>query len=921
MRLPVLRPVVVGAAAAVAAGLVAYLPTAASAAEPAPSTPLYLHSANGSYAFDYALDPGFGAAPEGATLSTAEPTSDAAASATTYGVGLRGSATLPYFSIPVSGDVSSLCVDIWAAPDGSGNVIGEATLALALDHPDLAAPIDLEPVVAPYPGGIVRVSGVVDVPAGTTLPEGGTLQVAGAYSDDPTDIFYDSVDMPSSITFNPTGVCGDPTAPPPPGGGAVAGSDTYTSYTPPTTFGQAAAEPSVGFSEKTGSVFMQGGYDTMRIRFDDSVTPAAATWNRSADQLLTQITSLDPIGYVDRETGRVFASQLIGACSLTEFNDGDGEGAWTPSQGCGLPHGVDHQTIGGGNFGPGGTSTNGYPNAVWYCSQELVTGLCALSRDGGETFGQGTPISTILDCAGLHGHVRVGPDGTAYVPNAGCNGQVGINVQKDGTNQTPWTTMLVPDSTTQSESDPSVDVDPAGKMFVGYGDGDGHPKIATYDTVTGTWTPSVDVGAPFGLQNMQFGDVITGDAGRAAFSFLGTTTPGDDQAAAFAGTWHLYVATTTDGGATWRTVNATPGDPVQRGCIWLGGGNNACRNLLDFNDITIDDQGRVLVAIADGCINLCVTNPAQNTRANRATLVRQTTGLTLRAAYDPAPILGTTTTYTGETLVRSGGELPVSATLRASDGSVPAGAQVRFTLGGNDVTVPVDAAGVATAVLPAGAGQLTAAFLGLDGFGPSSNKVGISTYDVRLTPSLPTATPVSGTAGTVTVTATRTDTGAVDSSWTGTPVLTTTDTHPGGLSCSAAVGGTATCSAALGDLGPQSLTVSAPGGYLSGSTTVTVQPTGLRFVTAPAVAKSGTATTYTVAPTAGVTGALLDGYAAVQALSSNGKGDSVPPPQSCTGATCNLTVTFGKTGGTRTLTVQDTSTPSRAATTSTAVRG
>jgi len=74
--------------------------------------------------------------------------------------------------------------------------------------------------------------------------------------------------------------------------------------------------------------------------------------------------------------------------------------------------------------------------------------------------------------------------------------------------------------------------------------------------------------------------VIAGDDTRAAFAFLGTPTAGDDQSASFTGVWHLYVATTYDRGATWTTVDATPTDPVQRGCIWLGGGSNDCRNLL-----------------------------------------------------------------------------------------------------------------------------------------------------------------------------------------------------------------------------------------------------------------------------------------------------------------------------------------------------
>jgi hypothetical protein len=34
---------------------------------------------------------------------------------------------------------------------------------------------------------------------------------------------------------------------------------------------------------------------------------------------------------------------------------------------------------------------------------------------------------------------------------------------------------------------------------------------------------------------------------------------------------------------------------------------NNKRNLLDFIDITLDEQGRVLVGWADGCVNRCVT--------------------------------------------------------------------------------------------------------------------------------------------------------------------------------------------------------------------------------------------------------------------------------------------------------------------------
>ena len=51
-------------------------------------------------------------------------------------------------------------------------------------------------------------------------------------------------------------------------------------------------------------------------------------------------------------------------------------------------------------------------------------------------------------------------------------------------------------------------------------------------------------------------------------------------------------------------------DPVQMGSICLNSGDcrdlgGSNRNLLDFNDLHIDLEGRVYVAFADGCTGAC----------------------------------------------------------------------------------------------------------------------------------------------------------------------------------------------------------------------------------------------------------------------------------------------------------------------------
>ena len=402
-----------------------------------------------------------------------------------------------------------------------------------------------------------------------------------------------------------------------------------------TTSGQHdAGEPSIGVNWKSGKVFIEAGNHTLRVAFDDTQKPATAVWSDQRSPFAR--VSLDPI----------------------LFTDEDGAN-WTPTQGSGQPAGVDHQTVGGGPYAsPVPITKTSYPHAIYYCSQDVVTAFCSRSDDGGLTFGPGVPIYTFANvngvdkpiapgtCGGLHGHVRVSPDGTVYVPNNDCfddNGveRPGVAVSTD--NGLTWVVRTVPDGTLLANggSDPSVAAGANNTIYFGYANGDGHAKITVSRDRGQHWTKSADAGTPFGIQNTEFAEVIAGDDDRAAFAFLGTTTKGDTQAADFLGVWHLYAAFTYDGGKSWTTADATPADPVQRGCIWNGGGDNPCRNLLDFNDITVDRTGRVLVGFADGCTGTCVTDATQNASTGPATaqdalatISRQVGGRGLFAAFD-----------------------------------------------------------------------------------------------------------------------------------------------------------------------------------------------------------------------------------------------------------------------------------------------
>ncbi len=413
----------------------------------------------------------------------------------------------------------------------------------------------------------------------------------------------------------------------------------FQNYAAPNGLATDAGEPSIGVNFQSGNVLFQAVLETLRVQFDDRTTPAIADWKDVQSQI-TSTTSLDPIMWTDSKNGRTFASQLVSAlgrgfgCSLTAYTTDDGD-SWIPSQGCGVPAGADHQTIGGGAYPslPGvGVPTNPiYPNAIYYCSQEGVAASCARSDDGGLTFGPSVPMYHLLDCQGLHGHVKVGPDGVVYVPNAGCGTNSATAVSTDG--GATWAVHRLPQSGTGA-SDPSVDVGAKGTAYFGYQHSDGHPHVSLSHDHGVSWESDQDVGVPFGIQNTVFSSVVAGDDDRAAFAFLGSTTSGDFQAADFAGVWHLYVAETFDGGQHWITVDATPSDPVQRGCIWMQGGSNQCRNLLDFMGVTADKVGRVLVGYADGCLGPCA-EALPNTYSALGTIARQSGGRRLFKQYDP----------------------------------------------------------------------------------------------------------------------------------------------------------------------------------------------------------------------------------------------------------------------------------------------
>ena len=464
-----------------------------------------------------------------------------------------------------------------------------------------------------------------------------------------------SVPAPPSPTPTPT-----PTNEPP-------GTPRFYTYLAPPGVADDAGEPSIGVNWRTEKVFNgipNGGTVTyfggflpymLRTTFDDSAFPAKVNFEKVPLVVATAPRLFgDPILFTDPITGRTFVSQEMGltpAGSTMEWTDDDGR-TFIPSEGSGAPSGIDHQTVGGGPYAaPVPTGANPvYPHGVWYCSQSVVDAVCSLSIDGGLTFGPAVPMYSLLDCGGLHGHIKIGPDGTAYVPNRSCHGDpvslihVGgkpaLIVSED--NGVTWDIRELSQATTKPDRDPSVAVASDNTLYFAYQAADGRSRVAVSTDKGQSWTKDTDIGAQLGVKNSLFHAAVAGDGDRAAVAFFGTTTGGDDyNQPDFPGVWYLYIATTYDRGTTWWTQNVTPGDPIQRGGIC---GDGACRNLLDFFGADIDKQGRVLVGYDDGCIShACITGeksyglPGKNDFTAKGAIARQTGGKRMFAAFDPPP--------------------------------------------------------------------------------------------------------------------------------------------------------------------------------------------------------------------------------------------------------------------------------------------
>ena len=175
-----------------------------------------------------------------------------------------------------------------------------------------------------------------------------------------------------------------------------------------------------------------------------------------------------------------------------------------------------------------------------------------------------------------------------------------------------------------------------------------------------TWEQDSIRISPVEIISSVFPQVDAGDPGRIAITYLGSENSSQigqpnldgepwDGNAHYANsnvTYHLYVTyslNALDANPVFQTHRVTS-DPVQIGSICLNSGDcrdigGSNRNLLDFNDLHIDRDGRVFIAFADGCIGSCASgddSTPEDSRSRRGVMCYLSSGPSL---YVENPIL------------------------------------------------------------------------------------------------------------------------------------------------------------------------------------------------------------------------------------------------------------------------------------------
>ncbi len=409
-------------------------------------------------------------------------------------------------------------------------------------------------------------------------------------------------------------------------------------------------EPSIGITS-SGCMFFVAMAKVMRS------CDAGESWEDVANYASAPTTS-DPYLWVDPVTDRIFNIQMVGlATTWIGWSDDDGDN-WL-----GNPHDSgpiplnDHIKLASGpwtdsGYGVIGQGNPTYSEAVYFCYNKLAGIFCYTSFDGGQSFEVGGQIYGLATTnGGLHGAITTAPDGTVYLPPRVSTPTV--LVSKDSGLTWDTKTMGTDAGTPDPRKNTEVGTDSESNAYHIWTGADFGVYLSRSTDSGETWEQESIRLSPNEIISTTFPQIDAGDPGRIAVTYLGSENSsvlgetdldgnpwnGNGHLAPANVRYYLYVTfslNALDENPVFHTKRISQ-DPVQIGAICLNSGDcrdigGSNRNLLDFNDLTIDLQGRVYIAFADGCTGECATkeNPQpEDSRSRRGSVYYLSSGPSL----------------------------------------------------------------------------------------------------------------------------------------------------------------------------------------------------------------------------------------------------------------------------------------------------